>query len=122
MTDSATALARVHARQIRELDGLYHAFLATLWEDRDRVIPLRGTTGREMPPALHSLGLRPDLIFIDTDTQATEVAIYNDLFPEATVCGDDWLWCDGKRFPSQRPVRESALRRGLACAGNPARA
>lgn len=104
-------VGRVHARQLREPEGLFHAFLATLWEDRERVIPVRGT-GDRMLPALHALGVRPDLIFIDADKQAAEIALCDELFPEALVSGDDWLWCDGKRFPSQQPVRDSARRRG----------
>lgn len=107
----AHPVGRVHGRQLREPDGLFQSFLATLWEDRDRVIPVRGT-GERMLPALHALGLRPDLIFIDADKQGAEIGICDQLFPEAVVCGDDWLWCDGSRFPSQQPVRESARRRG----------
>lgn len=104
-------VGRMHSRQLREPEGLFHAFLATLWEDRERVIPVRGT-GTRMLPVLHALGLRPDLIFIDADKQAAEIALCDELFPEAVVCGDDWLWCNGKRFPSQQPVRDSARRRG----------
>jgi len=112
-------VGRLHARQLREPDGMYHAFLANLWDVRDRVIPLRGT-GRSMLPELHALGLRPDLIFIDADKQAAEIAICDELFPEALVCGDDWLWCDGRRFPTQQPVRDSARRRGrvVKCVSN----
>jgi len=108
-----------HAAQLREPDGLYHAFLANLHEDRQRVIPVRGA-GQRMLPALHAVGLRPDLIFLDADKQANELAICDALFPEAIVCGDDWLWCDGQGFPSQRPIRESARRRGriLKCVSN----
>lgn len=112
-------VGRMHARQLREPDGLYHAFLATLWEDREQVIPVRGR-GTDMLPALHALGLRPDLVFIDADKQAAEIRLCDELFPEAIVCGDDWLWCDGRRFPSQPPVRESARRRGLDSAGDSA--
>jgi len=104
-------VGHAHGRQLRETDGLYRAFLSTLWEHRERVIPVRGT-GCEMLPALHSAGLQPDLIFIDADKQAAEIQLCDELFPEAIVCGDDWLWCDGKRFPTQRPVRDSARRRG----------
>lgn len=104
-------LGRAHGGQLRKPDGLYKAFLATLWEDRQRVIPVRGT-GENMLPALHELGFKPDLIFIDADKQGAEIEICDHYFPEAIVCGDDWLWCDGMRFPSQQPVRESARRRG----------
>ena len=79
-------IGRLHSRQLREPDGLYHAFLATIWEHRDRVIPVRGR-GCDMLPELHALGLRPDLIFIDADKRGAEIAICDDLFPEAIICG-----------------------------------
>ncbi len=44
-------VGRENARQLREHDGLYSTFLATLWDDRERVIPLRGT-GCDMLPIL----------------------------------------------------------------------
>lgn len=112
-------VGRQHARQLREPEGLYHAFLATMWEERERVIPMRGT-GLEMLPLLHEMGLRPDLVFVDADKQALEVSLCDELFPESIVCGDDWLWCDGRKYPSQQPVRESARRRGrvLKCVSN----
>jgi len=112
-------VGRLHARQLREPDGVYHAFLATMWDHRDRVIPVRGR-GCEMLPVLHSLGLRPDLIFIDADKSGVEIAVCDDLFPEAVVCGDDWLWCDGRCYPSRQPVADSARRRGrvLKCVSN----
>lgn len=112
-------LGRAHARQLRELDGLYHAFLATVWDHRDRVIPVRGKAC-DMLPILHGLGLRPDLIFIDADKRSAEIKLCDELFPEAILCGDDWLWSDGWQFPWQHPVRESACRRErvLKCVGN----
>lgn len=112
-------VGRVHADQLRGPDGLYLGFLASLWQERERVIPVRGT-GEKILPALHAIGLRPDLIFIDADKSAIELKICDDLFQGAIVCGDDWLWSDGKGFPSQRPVQESAHRRGriLKCVSN----
>lgn len=58
------------------------------------MIPVRGN-GCEMLSLLHALGLRPDLIYIDADKQGAEIPICDELFPEAIICGDDWLWCDG---------------------------
>ena len=104
-------VGRLHLAQLREPDGLYQAFLASQWHNRHRVIPIRGL-GLQILPSLHALGLQPDLIFIDADKQAAEIILCDDLFPNAIVCGDDWLWCDGRDFPTQRPVRESAQRRG----------
>lgn len=112
-------IGRLHSRQLREPEGVYHAFLSTMWEHRERVIPVRGR-GCDMLPTLHALGLRPDLVFIDADKRLEELELCDELFPDAVVCGDDWLWCDGTRFPSQQPVRESARRRGrvLKCVSN----
>lgn len=112
-------VGRRHSRQLREPDGLYHAFLATMWEHRERVIPVRGRAIDTLS-ALHAIGLRPDLVFIDADKRLAELALCDELFPEAVVCGDDWLWCDGVRYPSQQPVRESASRRRrvLKCVSN----
>lgn len=112
-------VGRLHAQQLREFDGLYHAFLANTWEHRDRIVPVRGK-GVDMLPVLHGLGLRPELIFIDADKRAAEVQVCDELFPDAIVCGDDWLWSDGRGFPSQQPVRESARRRHriLKCVSN----
>jgi predicted O-methyltransferase YrrM len=103
-------IGRLHAGQFREPDGLYLAFLATMWEHRNRVIPLRGN-GCDMLPVLHAIGLRPDLIYIDADKRGAEIAICDELFPEAIICGDDWLWRDGWGYPSQKPVHDSARRR-----------
>jgi hypothetical protein len=112
-------VGRLHSRQLREPDGVYHAFLATMWDHRDRVIPVRGR-GCDMLPVLHELGLRPELIFVDADKSGAEIRLCDDLFPEAVICGDDWLWCDGRCYPSQQPVRESTRRRGrvLKCVSN----
>lgn len=112
-------VGRRYGNQLRTTDGLYHSFLATLWNDRHRVIPMRGT-GVQMLPRLHAAGIRPDLIFIDADKQGDEISLCDELFPEAVICGDDWLWCDGYRFPCQRPVRESARcrKRQLKCVSN----
>lgn len=103
-------IGRLHADQFRMPDGLYHAFLATMWKHQRQVIPVRGN-GCDMLPLLHAIGLRPDLIYIDADKRGAEIAICDELFPEAIICGDDWLWCDGWGYPSQKPVVDSARRR-----------
>lgn len=104
-------VGRAHGEQLRRPDGLYDAFLATLWDERERVVPMRAT-GCAALTVLNEVGLRPDMIFIDADKQAAEIRLCDKLFPQAIVCGDDWLWCDGRQFPTQQPVRESArLRR-----------
>jgi len=103
-------IGRLHTGQFREPDGLHLAFLATMWEHRNSVIPVRGN-GCDMLPVLHAVGLRPDLIYIDADKRGAEISICDELFPGAIICGDDWLWCDGWCYPTQKPVADSARRR-----------
>ncbi len=109
----------LHGAQLRDHDGLYNTFLATLWNQRQRVIPMRGS-GVEMLQILHDHGVQPDLVFIDADKQGAEISVCNSLFPSAIVCGDDWLWSDGHRFPTQLPVRAAARQqdRFLKCVSN----
>jgi hypothetical protein len=75
-----------------------------------------------MLAALHSAGLRPDLIFIDADKQAAEIQLCDELFPEAIVCGDDWLWLLGLKMAwGLRKTAWKRARQGLDSAGNPTR-
>jgi hypothetical protein len=112
-------VGRFYGAQLREHDGLYNAFLSSLWNERRRVVPMRGA-GVDMLKEIYSLGVRPDLIFIDADKQGSEIQVCDKLFPDAIICGDDWLWSDGRHFPTQQPVRASVARRKrvLKCVSN----
>lgn len=102
---------RAHRSQLREPEGVYATFLASMWDVRDRVIPVRGRAADKLPE-LHALGLRPDLVYIDADKKCAEIAVCDELFPDALIGGDDWNWSDGHGFPSRGPVRASARARG----------
>lgn len=97
--------------QLGAVDGLYNSFLAWMWDFRERVIPVRGRSC-EMLPLLHSLGLQPELVFLDAGKQGEEIAVCDDLFPAALIGGDDWYFTDGTGFPLRTPTRASAARRG----------
>jgi len=75
------------------LDGLYDTFLASCWEYRRRLIPLRVTTLDGLC-ILAYRGLKPDLIYVDADHSFEAVAAdfecALELFPEAAIVGDDW--------------------------------
>jgi hypothetical protein len=104
--------------QLSQKDGSYHAFLSSLWDSRDRVIPVRG----ESPGALevvHQTGVSVDLVYLDADKSGRELEICRRLFPHATISGDDW-WCgidhwwrpdDGYRI--RKPVKEFCRRHGF---------
>ena len=99
--------------QLGRHDGFYQTFLANLWDHRDRVIPVR-----EYSPAIHhelaSIGLQPDLIYLDSDKVGTEIEICHDLFPSAVMTGDDWCWSDESgNFPIREPVQNYCDEHGL---------
>jgi hypothetical protein len=74
---------------------LFEVFQANLWEQRHRLTAMRTTTIEGMH-TLHSLGVAPDMIYVDAD-HATEAVIEDirtakRLFPNAQIAGDDWNW------------------------------
>lgn len=77
------------------LPSLYETFLASCWEQRGQIIPVRRDTLTGMAEVA-SYGVRPGLIYVDADH--TEEAVFLDvstasrLFPFARIVGDDWDW------------------------------
>jgi hypothetical protein len=63
---------------------------------------------------------RPTHAEVSLAELSLEIAICDDLVQGAIICGDDWLWCDGRCHRSQQPVGESARRRrrALGCVSN----
>jgi hypothetical protein len=112
-------LSRAFQDQLRAVGGLYRSFLCSMWDVRDRVIPVRGRA-EDVLPQLRSLGLQPDLVYLDADKRGREIAMCDELFPAALIGGDDWIWSDGHSFPIRSPARMSARarRRTLKCCGN----
>jgi hypothetical protein len=86
-------------------------FLANLWDYRERVIPIRGNSP-DMLFEIHRLGAEPDLIFLDADKEGREIEICHELFPNATMTGDDWWWGRDrwwradKGYPIRKPVKD----------------
>lgn len=110
-------IGRRHADQLFARNGLYDSFLSSMWDLRERIVPVRGTA-QDALPTLHALGLRPDLIYVDSDKTGRELPLCERLFPGALICGDDWMWQDGTAFPIRRPAIDLARRQGrpLKCA------
>lgn len=88
-------------------------FMNFCWPYRDRLAPLRGVTPGGLVE-LHDLGLTPSLVYIDGDHRyeavMRDIAVADGLFPDAIICGDDWLFDPkGKKYrgmpvPVQRAV------------------
>ncbi|MGD0864549.1 MAG: hypothetical protein ABSA49_03225 [Rhizomicrobium sp.] len=60
---------------------------------KERFFPVR----RKAPEAFHYLHEReiiPGLIYIDADKKREDLDTAHKLFPDAVLCGDDWLWPD----------------------------
>lgn len=100
------------------LPQLMQTFQVNLWDQRQRVTPIRATT-LEGLRRLYELRIAPDVIYVDAD-HATESVIADvtaclDLFPHAQLIGDDWMW------PSVRAgVEQVAAERQIpiaACGG-----
>jgi len=83
-----------------KLPTLYETFLVNLWEDRNRVIPVRLTTIAALKE-IHQCQVIPDLIYIDAGHAYRDVhADINtslQLFPTSMICGDDWSWEEVRR-------------------------
>ena len=89
--------------------NIYHLFLSSCWEFRDRIVPIRGFS----PGALQvvaDLGVQPDLIYIDGnhdyESVKTDIESAHRLFPQAVLTGDDW-W-DQEAHAVRKVVEEFA--------------
>jgi hypothetical protein len=60
---------------------------------KDRFIPIRRRSP-EVLTYLHERGIEPKLIYIDADKKREDLDVARRLFPNAVICGDDWLWPD----------------------------
>jgi len=80
---------------------------------KERFIPVR----RYTPEALQYLFEReivPELIYIDADKKADDLYVAHKLFPDAILCGDDWLWPDADGvLIMQKHVNEFAAKHGM---------
>jgi len=72
---------------------LYETFLANCWEYRDRLIPFRNTSLTALS-YLSKLGLKPDVIYFDSDHSywglTAELEMACELFPGTEFLGDDY--------------------------------
>ena len=98
--------------QLRAAEGFHGTFLSNLWEHRQRVVPMR----RKSPQALYELaevGVIPDLIYLDADKKGRELDVASELFPDATIAGDDWWWGREQGYQIRKPVCDFCRRHGF---------
>jgi len=93
------------------LPHLFDTFLAECWSYRDQIVPVR-LGSREGMERVAEAGLQPDVVYIDADHQYQSVVqdllTALDLFPQASILGDDADWEDVRRA-----IVEVAQKRGL---------
>lgn len=93
--------------------NIYHLFLSSCWEFRERLIPMRGTSPGDLQ-VVADLGVQPDLIYIDGnhdyESVRTDLETAHRLFPQAILTGDDWVWDGDPQKPRavQQAVEEFA--------------
>jgi hypothetical protein len=106
--------ARKHGRdslaeQFERGDGPYFTFLSSMWDQRDRLIPVRGTSPEKLYE-LAALNIRPNLIYFDSDKHGADLEVAHALFPDAILTGDDWTWGREQGYPMRRAVKSFARR------------
>jgi len=77
------------------LPTLYETFLKNCWPYRDRIIPMRIDTVSGMKLVFQQ-GISPDVVFIDAGhdyiSARADLSYALGLFPNAAICGDDFMW------------------------------
>jgi len=93
--------------------GPFASAVANTRRYRDRFFPVRASS----PTVLHelvSLGLKPQLIYFDSNKLMDDLNVCNDLFPDAILCGDDWTWGANQGFPVQMAVKRFCQQQGAS--------
>ncbi len=73
---------------------VYERFLVNCWADRDRVIPLPGSTAGGLKE-VHARGISPDVVYMSANGSAavaSDVRLARELFPDAVLLGNHWHW------------------------------
>jgi hypothetical protein len=95
-----------------ERHGAFKSALANVAAYRDRYIPVRDKSP-DVLPELQALGLVPDIVYIDATKHRDDLDAVHSLWPDATLCGDDWTWAPEQGFPMRRAVTAFAAENGF---------
>lgn len=83
-----------------DLPLLYETFCEASWDYRDRIIPVRMQT-LDAIDLIHTLGIEPDLVYLDASHEETETFweayLILDRFPNSKLYGDDYDWPSVRR-------------------------
>jgi hypothetical protein len=94
-----------------KLPTLYDTFIVNCWDFKDRIVPIKtdSITGMYI---CQDLGYTPDIIFVDASHEYEDVLkdikTARNLFPTATIMGDDWSW-KNRKLANRFTVREAVV-------------
>jgi hypothetical protein len=95
------------------LSRLFDQFVVNMWPHREQCTPLRMTTVCGLWECKRA-AISPGMIYIDAGHRYEDVAAdletAANLFPHATLCGDDFLWDNGEGPGVARAVEEWCAR------------
>jgi hypothetical protein len=83
--------------------GSFLSAMANIKKYSNRFYPVKESSPEALY-VLHELGVKPDLIYIDSDKVLNDLDVCKEIFPQAILCGDDWTWGADKGFPVQKAV------------------
>ncbi len=98
-------------RRFAELRGPLKCFQTNLWDYRKRVVAVCGYAPAKLYE-LRELGLRPDVIYFDSDKTGSGMSEAATLFPDALIAGDDWTWGRRNGYPIRKSVNALARQTG----------
>jgi Methyltransferase domain len=82
------------------LASLYDTFVASCWQHRERIVPVRMSSADGLR-AVRLYDVEVQVVYIDASHEYEDVrrdfSLSLDLFPEASVIGDDWDWTGVKQ-------------------------
>lgn len=99
-------------QSVRE-HGPYMSALANVQTYKDRFIPVQAYSP-EVLYEIYDIGIKPQLIFFDSDKVLNNLEVCYELFPDAILSGDDWTWGADRGFPVQKKVNEFCQRHGFS--------
>jgi hypothetical protein len=81
------------------IDKLYDLFIYNCWQYRSLITPIRAFSWDGMK-IIADAGVVPNLVYIDASHDYIDVLkdleTAHNLWPNATLCGDDWVVCRGE--------------------------
>jgi hypothetical protein len=93
--------------------GPYVSALANVKKYKDRFIPVKAFSPQVLYE-LHDIGVKPQLIYFDSNKMLDDLDISQKLFPDAILTGDDWLWGADQGLPTQTAVKKFCKKHGFS--------